>query len=831
MVDITSNTNFQPTAVVDADGSLQVQNFGGLSSNIPTSPFLNRSTINLGNNNLISNTGAIQSDNDAIEKALNSYDAVKMQLPTFQANVLDTVENYTYNWKLYLAPEAQVLNVDQKPTGPFYIIAQSGVSSNFYIKDVEIESIVGPNPKTRNISSVVFRMTIVEPQGISLIDKWIAAAASLNIKNINICPLMLELSFKGYSPQGQQATTNNLTRTWRVKVNDIKTNMDSGGSEYRLSFTTAEDFSFNRFSAAAIIQQQISFPITTVGKFFDDFGYYLTLQATVKSAHSSIARDEYVFKVNPQMRNWVIGELAQEKNTPSMFIDDSGQRSIVLSTNMTLDRIVDIVLSSTKEGQKMANPSSKNEKLDSQPLAPKISKIAKINGKTEFLAFNKTANDYNKRFTYYINQFATIRTIIDEPNNINQDSRIQYLVQDALKKKYQYIFTGENTDVLRLDLKLDNLWVMSSQYYANSLQRKNNVSSKFINPNDKTSNISTPDDLRDQNKNNPYQFTPIPNSETETILKYTQNSDFTSNLNTNSTPIPKNPTTIDPNLLNIESLDQLTSSNQINVSQLQSAITTLDAQNTANAPVQAPQANSISNIPTLTGTLSRLAPPQVSSLISGLTTNTPNSTNANGILIETLNTSNIQNLNKNAVLSMYRNQIDPQLDSHRVLDNIEETKNLGRSIFGIITNQLYNQSSDLIKIEMEIRGDPYWLGESDYEQFTRLTNNTTEQPSKVGYANFLRGENCLFLTFQTPSTYNDATGLINLQQSDLFAGVYTVITVVSSFADGKFTQRLDCSRDIQTDPKLLSKYINSSNSPSSVSKSNGNLVGLINKII
>ena len=80
-------------------------------------------------------------------------------------------------------------------------------------------------------------------------------------------------------------------------------------------------------------------------------------------------------------------------------------------------------------------------------------------------------------------------------------------------------------------------------------------------------------------------------------------------------------------------------------------------------------------------------------------------------------------------------------------------------------------------------------------------------PTNGKSANFLTGENNLFFTFKTPKNYNDNTGFVDLQTSDLFVGVYTVVTIDHIFSDGKFTQKISTIRDLTTDAKTLRKYI------------------------
>lgn len=782
---VTQDSSFVPKFINTPDGNSKFQSISSLSSSsaIPESPFLNRASLGL-ESSALSNPGNVELGDLSVDSVLNMFGNQTDFLKTFVPNVLDDYDQITYNFKLALAPETQLLNNDINPTGPFYIVAQSGVSASFYIKSVDIDSIVGPNAKTRNVKSTIFNMTIVEPQGISLIDKLIAAGKELNIKNFYTCPMILELSFKGYEKNGRPVEVNIARRTWRLQLNDIQTKMDHGGSEYNLSFINIADYAFNRFSSAAMIPQQISFPVDTVGQFFDDLGYFLTLRSTRIAQQGQVVRSEYEFNLDPTMRSWKIGEVPDVKNASSLFIDQDNKRNIVLSTNMTLDRIVDVVLATTKEGNEMINPDSNPEKMDQQPTAPKVSKIAQINGNIEYLGFNTKANDYIRKYVYYINKFDSFRALIDKPNQEDEANRVQYLLQDALKKKYEYIFTGKNTDVLNLDINLNNLWRHATIYYANSLHRKSNTTSKFIK---KELQPTTEDDLRLKASTSQFAYTPIPGSTSDTA----QYTPIPTNQQQNFTPIPGNLPPL--NTSTTSSLDALSATSVVNQDALRADIAAQDLANEV-VPVEGMTESISSILPVLVGGF-RLNP------------------SVSGQLIETLDSTNTQilalNQDEDAILDMFIKQVDPSLDPLRVTQNLEETTDTGRSIFGIIANQLYDNTvfSNLLKIELEIRGDPYWLGESDVEILNRLNSNSVEQTGNTNFANYLKGENCFFLTFKTPQNYNETTGFVDVKNSDLYIGVYSVIKVKHSFSDGKFVQSLEAIRDIQTSAKTLRQYI------------------------
>ena len=226
-------------------------------------------------------------------------------------------------------------------------------------------------------------MNIVEPQGISLIDKILASAKELNIQCPRACPLFLELTFKGYTTNGTPTEITIGKRYWKIMLADIKTNLDAGGSQYTIEAPVMGDYAFSKNSNAAVIKQQIDIPITNVGDFFDRLGETLTKQSRDAASPGKQVADIYTFKVDPSMRSWVISAPPDNPNTPSLHLKD-GVATATFNTDSQIDNIVDVILSATKEGSIMINPNSNPEKSDQNPIAPNVVKIAKVTGKVKF---------------------------------------------------------------------------------------------------------------------------------------------------------------------------------------------------------------------------------------------------------------------------------------------------------------------------------------------------------------------------------------------------------------------------------------------------------------
>lgn len=105
-------------------------------------------------------------------------------------------------------------------------------------------------------------------------------------------------------------------------------------------------------------------------------------------------------------------------------------------------------------------------------------------------------------------------------------------------------------------------------------------------------------------------------------------------------------------------------------------------------------------------------------------------------------------------------------------------------------------SADLIRVNLEILGDTYWIVDSGYSNYfspARPDSQITED----GAMNYESGDVYIYIAFRTPADVNETTGLYDFNgkiQESPFGGIYRVVTVESSFVDGVWKQKLSCLR-------------------------------------
>ena len=106
-------------------------------------------------------------------------------------------------------------------------------------------------------------------------------------------------------------------------------------------------------------------------------------------------------------------------------------------------------------------------------------------------------------------------------------------------------------------------------------------------------------------------------------------------------------------------------------------------------------------------------------------------------------------------------------------------------------------SADMISINLEILGDPYWLVDTGLANHFVGTSNPTSQTNDDGTMNYESGNVYVYLTFRTPADVNIVTGLYDFSagaQESPFGGIYRVLQCENVFSDGTWKQKLKIIR-------------------------------------
>lgn len=110
---------------------------------------------------------------------------------------------------------------------------------------------------------------------------------------------------------------------------------------------------------------------------------------------------------------------------------------------------------------------------------------------------------------------------------------------------------------------------------------------------------------------------------------------------------------------------------------------------------------------------------------------------------------------------------------------------------------LSGNSADMVTVNLEIMGDPYWIIDSGIANYFADAPSSTSQITNDGTMNYESGNIYIYLTFRTPADINETEGLYDFSQAGKespFGGIYRVVMCENTFVDGQWKQKLRCIR-------------------------------------
>ena len=704
-----------------------------------------------------------------------------------KANPLNAYANYTYHIRWFMTDESTAYSVDRaNPNGDNLnktIIAESGVTAGFNITDFEMENTCGPNARTLNTASTTWTMTVTEPYGISLIDKIRAAAKTQPIINYMRAPYFIDVWFTGYDENGKIIEDKLFYQLFRVSIRDMNVDITEGGARYAISGFFDNDLGFS--NQIAIPQGGLSIQAKTVGDFFRLLAIKLTEQQK-QITKQDFADVEYQINVPPEIQNWAFRKSdndKQDNRNDDMTVDwSSGIMNITMNLGTSMESIVNRVLSMCPDADAWVKGEGAGGAAGvgaAEITENGFASWVMVHSDVKIVGFNAYTRDYIRKVTYTLVRYRTARTGADaatlaalESKNV-QKNKIEFLKNaKALEKLYQYIYTGKNTDIIRFDIKVDNFWAITLPVWEGV-----NTYSNYVQGLLKDENA-----IGYQQREGTYTIAGILSALQSRI------NDITSEIKS----VDSGPVTELINekaeLLKAQQLVETSTNAAVYFGDRSAAARERLARNggiaspgelTTNSALLkvAEVAESLAAIATLRGSQKALRYAEDVKLFS------MKEQDPMPIVIKPDNEPSGQT----AALTGDSNK------STAVPNSIGLPS--GRTFIGTILGNMFDASFFNV-IDLEIRGDPYWLGQSNIRQ-NLIASSFGKGNNDERFANYQVCDHMFVLVFRSGENYNESTGLMEFAEtSDFFNGVYGVLKVKSTFRNGSFTQSLNAAKDI-----------------------------------
>jgi hypothetical protein len=741
------------------------------------------------------------------QPTLNSPKDTLDSLDGWNENVLNALQQASYRIRFYMAEDNPMLPQRSATYADFIkrmnsrkqtTLAATGVTG-INILSLQMTTIPAPNKQTRSMSATTMTMVLKENMGVNFMNDLALGARNLKIRNLAQTPYFIEISFHGYAQDGtivanacdSDAFPNGGVWLYQVGIQNIASELDDSGTKYTLTLFPYEQKIYDQNNLQ--LPESMSIEGRTIGDILN--GVASRWNESIKQTYGFQA-NEYKFVI-PKVQTKT-GETIDVTAAPlvpdqdkfahkraySMEPGSNDKIKVHLPRNMALNDIVEMVFANSKLGKTLGMDVTTTESfkgaVEKDPKAAMRECIIfraectadLMGGEDGNDAYDFSLENYMMSYTIHILPYYTQLPILDRQDVItSQDPKVQaqnglnLRKRGYLSKRYDYLYSGLNTEVQHVDIKFNLKW-------QNALPRilGTNTTQEALAPQDKKN-----EDPRDVLIKQKAELDKA-NAELRKVKEKTEEHD-----------------------LNQSEIARLTANNQKE-----------EAEKLRKSD-EASWSSFIKDRDSDEGKqrLSKAKDIQAKALAE---------LEKARAKVKTARLEQINTGVKRTSLHEFgedQSKDDTQLSYKQPVSFVQSNKDnkIGtimndyytndRSVFGAVLDQLYTPMADgMSQIAMDVRGDPYWLGASNFESNYILAVRPADSvirnfdapiPQYMTRPNYLAGDVMFLLSFKYPAMVSE-TGIPEVKSNEFFTGVYQTTKITHKFEAGYFSQRLEGKR-------------------------------------
>jgi len=608
-----------------------------------------------------------------------------MAEPVYEDNILDRYNLSTYHITFYMLPDGvNPGNYGAINPSNGIIIAESGVTGIMSIESLDTTSYLSISGTNKNTTQTNINFTVREFSGVTLMDKIFAASLDLGIQNYFKVPYYIEVSFKANkSPDASDPTViPNMTYRWPIKIVRMSASVDAGGATYDIESFHYSDSSNNGIYSN--LDKGFSMPSgSTIKDVLTNLETALNERSKEKAATGLTRPDKFKITVNDEIGKMKIVSdieiMAQSGKTKSFSPDEKDKnelRTVQIEKDTTIIDTINRLVASTDDYQKFIKQS---ETPDEEGDANKIKRMHRINTDVIPLSYDTGRGDYQREYTFNIIPFMQGSLQVGPGDaTAKSTTRFQeYVSNNLISKRYNYIFTGENDQILDFDMSFNFGWYVNMPpqggFFTNYYTKAEGA--VFSDKNAKILEIR------------------------RLISSYV-----------------KNAAVYDDTVL------------QAFEESIQSQITA--GRNSDNGGFSAEEATVLKR---LLSQAKRSRLPEPDDNRSTVDIKTLNSRFVTDYTLEnSLKKAKLENKLRMYPLTFAEDNSDKMAHGHNYMQSVEGSKGAGRPYVNSLFQQAFQgKSGDLISVELKIKGDPFWLGEPNKTGALEPVATQTGQPAII----------------------------------------------------------------------------------------------------
>lgn len=693
----------------------------------------------------------------------------------FIPNPLNEFDNASYHLTLAMIDPKDYRALDITKG---VVVAETATTSVFVINDIEMTQNYAITVEGREGFVSEGYITIVDPYAIGLFDSLLASAAQLGLANFNISDVgyLLRVRFTGYDEDGNPTVSSDVLDkydyTFPIRITEIKLDVTERGGQYRLKFSGMTTDSLS--STFGIIKEVQSIKGANAKEFIENSFKKLNEEEDKKLYKTKLFADQYEiqFKLDEYLTvdnlRWhrKQPELAAGTSTKSVDMTDQDTDVTATREGTHIMEIIRRAFSESVYGQQLIKADKKRSAESStsgtnteESSASQQTMWWRVDTDVEYLEFDPLSNQYQRKITYYIYAWKSdlyskddLEVMASDPALVKK--RIMKYAEKSLKKRYDYYYTGLNTEIISLKLNFQALYYMLATIY----------------------NEQNPSGLYQQGKRT---FKTDSDGYVDPLYKKIGEIN---KLRAENAQIAKDESALDPKEDSSEKkkLEKRRKENNSRIEELQKELKDSNAA-AAIAKAQKDRLAQVQKLAGTTGKTQQIAGPK------GVETR---------IFAEDLTFGELP-----PFLPRFMEDDRPPEQKQ----TLESGRN--RSLWSITQQNIDDKArgSDLFKINMEIRGDPYWLGVPGFLLRDRY-KNLSGKLNADEFADYYMGATRIYLEVKSltlPESGDDTEIQTVSDRPSVLSAVYGVSKVRHKFKMGKFTQEIEGFRDLAIHGKQM----------------------------
>lgn len=711
-------------------------------------------------------------------------------------NILNKYDTSTYHFRLYMVSPIYFMKGEVGPENEQIVLAESG-STAIGIDEITFTTVHGYESSVEGSGTATkFDITLTQPFNADLYDRLYSASLALGIPNYSKCPYYLELYFLGNDPETSQPTmVDGLKWTWMIQILNVSSEIKSNGSKYFVSAVDMGDMAFS--DQACVLQEANVINETAIDVKSALQGLVDNLEIKQKLKGNVLVRDEWVINIvgkdADKLRDSRIISPEPQKAT-------SRQNDLHFTDGTSLQKAIDEILANSHYFQEKAKTSRDRlvNKYDKDDIKEKIFKsLPKIIPHVDIIDYDPLRGDYARRYTYNISVYE-ISTVLSSPDegSLSKDEikdRVHvYINNNKIMKHYNYLFTGKNTEVYNFDLKFKTAW------YVSLPRKSGEYSNANVGVGERSKDkIIKSSDIRNEKLN--VQLSQMHPDDAKNINEYESKA-----IEERQTAIAKIQEDIDKN----NAKNAPTSSDKANIQKTNDDL--IAKQNKLKTEIDQIRTGKITaNVSSSVLKLNtgRMEGKTIVEQLRPDPSKNPFKKYVEDFEITNENMYNNINSKRRLPITFVETNEDEMVAGIGGINSSNEDKVLYSAIFAQGNRSM---GGDLIRVEISIKGDPFWLGQS------KLKNGKIT-PAKEMIENESRGENIdsnltthytrenyFLFTTQTPDSnviFSEEDS--SFSRSSMINGIYGVIMGKHTFSGGKFSSVLSAVIESVSDVRLV----------------------------